>query len=150
MSSKTIFMGTTQISPQKTAMEIQSELQRAKVQEISSEYAPNGDIIALRFCQRTPTGEACWYRLPIRWEACKAAMRRLSPRTRVDDAQAKRVAWRQVLRWVQAQLALIEMQQTTAFEVFLPYMHVDEKRTVAELFSEQKGVPLLPPGTDKP
>jgi len=146
--SKSIYMGTTKIAPEKTAMEIQAELARAKVQEISTEYGPLGDIIALRFCQRSPTGQDCWYRLPIRWEACKAAMRKITGRV-PDDEQAKRVAWRQVLRWVQAQLALIEMQQTTTFEVFLPYMHVPDhpNKTVGELFADQTGMKLLPSGS---
>jgi hypothetical protein len=36
--------------------------------------------------------------------------------------QAERVAWRQLLRWVQAQNAMIETGMVQAVEVYLPYM----------------------------
>jgi hypothetical protein len=35
--------------------------------------------------------------------------------------QAERIAWRQILRWLQAQLALIETGMVDAPEVFFPY-----------------------------
>jgi hypothetical protein len=38
------------------------------------------------------------------------------------DEQAYRVAWRNILDWVQAQMALLEIGMVEMEEVFLPYM----------------------------
>lgn len=51
-----------------------------------------------------------------------------------DRQQAERVAWRQLLRWVQAQLAMIECGMTEASEVFFPYMQMLSGNTIYELF----------------
>ena len=39
--------------------------------------------------------------------------------------QAKRVAWRQLLRWTEAQLAMIDAGMAHAGEVFLAYAEVE-------------------------
>jgi hypothetical protein len=39
--------------------------------------------------------------------------------------QAERVAWRQLLRWVQAQLAMIDTGMVRTEEVFMPYIVVN-------------------------
>lgn len=38
-----------------------------------------------------------------------------------DMEKAERVAWRQLLRWVQAQVAMIQTGMVKSEEVFLPY-----------------------------
>ena len=58
-------------------------------------------------------------------------------RTRVR-LQAERVAWRQLLRWVQAQLAMIETGMVKGAEVFLPYMEGRDGRTFFEEFESQQ------------
>jgi hypothetical protein len=52
--------------------------------------------------------------------------------------QAERVAWRQLLRWAQAQLAMIETGMAAAEEVFLPYLQEPSGRTVYEVFAESR------------
>jgi hypothetical protein len=39
--------------------------------------------------------------------------------------QAQRIAWRQLLRWVQAQLAMIDTGMVRTEEVFMPYIVVN-------------------------
>ena len=53
-------------------------------------------------------------------------------------AQAYRVAWRNILDWVQAQMALLEIGMAKMEEVFLPYMQDREGVTVFERM-EQRG-----------
>jgi hypothetical protein len=38
------------------------------------------------------------------------------------DEQAYRVAWRNILDWVEAQMALLEIEMAKIEEIFLPYM----------------------------
>ena len=52
--------------------------------------------------------------------------------------QAYRVAWRNILAWVQAQMALLEIGMAKIEEVFLPYMQDREGITFFERM-EQRG-----------
>ena len=45
-------------------------------------------------------------------------------------AQAERCAWRNVMAWVKAQLALVEIGMVSVTEVFLPYMLVGSQETL--------------------
>jgi hypothetical protein len=60
--------------------------------------------------------------------------------------QAYRVAWRTILDWVQAQMALLEIGMAKMEEVFLPYMQDREGVTFFERM-EQRGF-LLESGKD--
>jgi hypothetical protein len=88
------------------------------------------------------------FRLPIRAEAVLTILRERRKRgvrkgTVLED-QAERVAWRQVLRWVEAQLALVETGMVEAREVFLPYLQVGAGRTLfQEIESRGYNVPRL-------
>lgn len=52
-----------------------------------------------------------------------------------DWDQARRVAWRQILRWLESQFALMDVGMTDIKEVFLPYCY-DGKKTLFETISE--------------
>lgn len=47
--------------------------------------------------------------------------------------KARQVAWRQVFRWVQAQLAMVDTEMVTVDEVFFPYIQTRNGQTVYEL-----------------
>ena len=53
-----------------------------------------------------------------------------------DENQARRVAWRQIYRWIQSQLALIITGMVSPTEVFLPYMLLSEEKTVYDRYIE--------------
>lgn len=40
----------------------------------------------------------------------------------LKELDAYRVAWRNILDWVEAQMAIIEIEQAEFFEVFMPYL----------------------------
>jgi hypothetical protein len=65
-------------------------------------------------------------------------------RARIRE-QAERVAWRQLLRWVQAQLAMIDVGMVKTHEVFMPYIQHPDGRTFFEYF-ENKQLALPPVG----
>jgi hypothetical protein len=51
--------------------------------------------------------------------------------------QAYRVAWRNILDWVQAQMALLEIGMAKMEEVFLPYMQDRQGLTFFERMEER-------------
>ena len=117
---------TTKIAPLKTAGEIQGILASKGAKSINIDYA-SGEPVALWF-KIEVRGVDIAFRLPCNWEGVEQAMRRdrtVQPRYQSRD-QAKRVAWRIVKDWVEAQLAIIESGQAEIGEVFLPYAIVGE------------------------
>ena len=65
-------------------------------------------------------------------------------------AQAERCAWRNVMAWVKAQLALVEIGMVTITEVFLPYMLVGSQETLYNRMLQDgfQGVRALRPGSE--
>lgn len=57
---------------------------------------------------------------------------------------SRRVAWRQILRWVEAQLALIETGMAKAQEVFLPYAIVGNQ-SMYQMVEERQFLALPAP-----
>lgn len=110
----TVFMGTTKIDPQKTIGEISSVLIRTGATQITTDYGAGGKVEAVRFGLNVAgIPKPVYFRLPCRTEKLLKLLR--------DKDQAERTAWRQVLRWVEAQAALVEAGMTQTHEVFMPY-----------------------------
>lgn len=109
--SRTLYMGTTSIDATKTASEITAELVKAGATSINTDYKA-GKVCGLRWVMKV-NGKDVLFDMPVRIEPISKLIR--------DRAQAERVAWRQLLRWVQAQNAMIETGMVQAVEVYLPY-----------------------------
>ena len=139
---KTLFMETTKIEPGKTAGEIMELLAQANARQIAVEYDDKRTICGMAFLILVD-GRTLPFRLPARVDPVFSIIngRRKTGRTShtaIDREQAVRVAWRQLLRWVQAQLAMIETGMVTTHEVFLPYAQDRNGKTLYELLSESK------------
>lgn len=149
MTKKTLYMETTEIAASRTASEIVAELVKAGAIQINTEYA-NGEITGLRWIMRIGGNDAL-FAIPARVAPVeKILLRRRSGH--VDNAakskiaeQARRVAWRQLLRWTQAQLAMVECGMTEAAEVFFPYLQTPAGVSLFDTFKDQ-GMKMLPPG----
>ena len=135
-------METTRIEPSQTVGEIQKLLGEYGASAIRIDYETR-EIVAVSFTVNI-NGDQIPFRLPCRWEAVKTIFesrrKRRSKRGRpMGDltAQAKRVAWRQILRWVEAQLALTETKMAKLHEVFMPYLIVDKGQTIFEKLESQ-------------
>ncbi|KKL17092.1 hypothetical protein LCGC14_2488990, partial [marine sediment metagenome] len=50
--------------------------------------------------------------------------------------QARRIAWRIIKDWVEAQLALIATEMVTLEQVFLPYLKVNQGQTLYDYLLE--------------
>jgi len=140
---KTLFMETTKILPSITVGEIQRILGEYGASAIRMDY-DQGEVVALSFTLRIDDGDAIAFRLPCRWQAIltifESRRKRRSRRGRpLGDltSQAKKVAWRQILRWVEAQLALTETQMAKLHEVFMPYLLMDKGQTLFEKMESQ-------------
>jgi len=48
------------------------------------------------------------------------------------------VAWRQILRWIEAQLALVDTEMVQIQEVFMPYLQMNTGQTLYEKLEETK------------
>lgn len=110
-------METTRISATKTAGEIVQLLAEVGATQVNQEFK-DGVLIGLRWTL-VRAGVELPFAMPVRTEAVLAWGARY--RKRFDQEQAERIAWRQLLRWTQAQMALIETGMVEAAEVFLPY-----------------------------
>jgi hypothetical protein len=140
---KTLFMESTKIDASQTVGEIQRVLGEYGAASVRMDYA-NGEVVAVLFTLKIDDGDPIPFRLPCRWEAIKKIFE--SRKKRRDNrgrppgdltAQSKRVAWRQILRWVEAQLALTETNMVKLQEVFMPYLLADKGLTLYEKIESQ-------------
>lgn len=121
---------TTGIAENKTVAEIQDLLARKGANAIQIEYS-NGRPEALRFIievDKIPVP----FRLPCNFEGVKRALLKSSKTASLgrDQEKYRRIAWRIVKDWIEAQMALIEAEQAAMAEVFLPYVVSDSGRTL--------------------
>jgi hypothetical protein len=95
-------------------------------------------------------------RLPARVEKAQAVLKRqwdtgaishkVGKEKAYGEEQAYRVAWRNILDWVQAQMALLEIEMVKLEEIFLPYMVTRTGETVFEA-SQRQDFPQLGTGS---
>ena len=136
---KTLFMETTQIESSQTVGEIQRVLGKYGASAVLTEYN-NGEVIAVSFRVKF-NNQDIPFRLPCRWEAILKKLesrRKRRPYKRSIEAQARRVAWRQILRWIEAQLALVDTEMVQIQEVFMPYLQMNTGQTLYEKLEETK------------
>lgn len=141
MAKKTLFMETTKIGPEQTVGEIQRILGKYGAGAILTEYE-KGEVSGVCF-KVNVSGKDIPFKLPARWQSIYEVFvkRRVYPKDYEDKdiQQAKRVAWRQILRWIEAQMALVETNMVKIQEVFMPYIQVNiEGKTLYEQLEEKK------------
>ena len=135
---------TTEVPVSRTVAEIEKMLTKYGATHIMKEY--NGDIpIMLVFAITTQHGKM-GIRLPIHPDRVLAVFKkqvsaRLLPNKYWDGdwakAQANRVAWRVVKDWLDAQLAILNIEMVQLEEIFLSYIYNDRlKQTVFEILEE--------------
>lgn len=130
---------TTSISVDKTVGEIQTLLAKAGAQAILCEYSPGAIVCAMSFRIETPHG-AVFFRLPARTQGVLDRIRRdpKVPGRLKTEAQAARIAWRILRGWVEAQLAIIDVEMAEMAEVFLPFAQDNDGKTLYSSFKDGK------------
>lgn len=143
---------TTEIPVEKTLAEIQTILVKAGASAVLNEYEA-GEIVAVSF-KVDVRGQEIGFRLPANIDAVyKVLVARKKYRGWNDEekyrssntAQAHRVGWRIIKDWVEAQMALIQLEIASIDQVFLPYAVMRGGRT---LYEHVKDTNLLLGGGD--
>ena len=146
MKSK-LHMETTKIDPIKTMGEISECLVAIGAKKIVTEYE-NGEPVGLFFIVPVDDIGNEWpFTLPANVEPIYKILSDRRQNYKEDGdirdrEQAKRTAWRLILRWVQAQTAMIQLGMVKTQEVFLPYLRREDGRTLFQQI-ESKGLKLL-------
>lgn len=128
---------TTIIEPEQTIGEIQKMLSRYNVSAMMTEY-DGPQVASVSFKMRIEDRDFA-FRLPCNWRAVREIFNeegitygKIKHRDRDLDNQAVRTAWRIIKDWIEAQLALVEVNMVTIPQVFLPYAITRDGRTLAE------------------
>lgn len=140
----TLYMETTKIEAHKTIGQIQGVLAGYGAAAILVDYEA-GEATSVSFKVKVGDRDVA-YTLPCRWEAVQQLLKKKHRRPRNPkelEIQAKRIAWRGVLRWVEGQMAFIELRQVKIEQVFLPYAQMEDGRTLFETMAE-RGFKALP------
>jgi hypothetical protein len=120
---------TTQIDAGKTVAELAQMLGKAGCQKVLVDYEA-GEPAALTF-GITVQGKPMFFTLPANIEGVLKALKRdRAPSKYQNTAQARRVAWRIIKVWCEAQLAIIDAGQAHLAEVFLPYAQTPSGQTL--------------------
>lgn len=134
---------TTEVSPQKSVAEIIGMLSQAKATTIMQEFDGAGNVTSIAFKVQTQFG-LIPFLLPVQVQKVDSTLKELYRRGQIprrfanDSAHSRRVAWRVLRHWLEAQLALITIGMAKIEEVFLPYAQDDRGRTVFETLQEKK------------
>ena len=129
---------TSTVPVERTVAEIQRLLAAAKASAILTELS-DGLPVAISFRIKTEFG-LLTFRLPANVEGVYAVLQRsrtIGPKFRTRE-QAARVAFRIILHWLDAQLAMIEARLVTLEQVFLPYCQDASGVTVYERLRERQ------------
>lgn len=124
---------TTKIDAAVTIGELNGILSKFKARKITLDNDEEGDPVALTF-GIPHQGTLMFFTVPCDYKKVLEVMKRQKADNRyLKKDQAIRTAWRIIRDWVEAQLALIESEQVTAAEVFLPYALTRNGQTVREM-----------------
>ena len=129
---------TTKVPVNKTLGEIADKLSRAGAQGILTNYE-NQEACGITFSIDTPHG-LVYFKLPANIQGVSKALS--DDGCYRDEAHARRVAWRILKDWIEAQLAIIEAGMAELSQVFLPYAQTASGQTVYEL-ATSNGMKLL-------
>ncbi len=146
---KTLYMETTSVPLERTVAEICSCLVQAGANQINQEFAERR-VVGLRWTMAL-NGRTVPFLMPARIDPVFRHLSRKYPRKPHDvvQEQAERVAWRQLLRWIQAQVALIEVGMVEPTEPFAPYIEVRSGVTMFKAIADGSLPKLLGAVTDE-
>ena len=132
---------TTTVDSFKTVSEIEYILMKHKAKSIMKNY-DGESITGLSFLIDTGIQQIP-VRLPVKVDECLKVLKkekRENPRKQIKDTreQAERVAWRILKDWVEAQMALLDIEIVRFEEIFLPYIQTNNGQTVYERLEEKQ------------
>lgn len=137
---------STTVSADRSISEIQGLLARAGATRVMFEYNDIGGVKALVFMLKVQDREMP-FKLPAKPDAVYKVLFegkriRYYDKARVQETERNRkqqclnVAWKIMLDWIDAQFALIELDQAESAEIFMPYLMVSQTKTLYESAKE--------------
>lgn len=132
---------TTTVDSFKTVSEIEYILMKHKAKSIMKNYEGES-ITGLSFLIDTGIQQIP-VKLPVKVDECLKVLKKEkkdNPRKQIKDTrdQAERVAWRILKDWVEAQMALLDIEMVRFEEIFLPYIETGNGQTVYEKLEEKQ------------
>lgn len=132
---------TTTVSAFRTSSEIEEILVKHKAKSIMKNYEGES-ITGLSFLIDTGMQQIP-IRLPVKVDECLKVLKkekRENPKKQIKDTRehAERVAWRILKDWVEAQMALLDIEMVRLEEIFLPYIQTNNGQTVYERLEERQ------------
>ena len=148
---------STRISVEITISQIEKILSSHGATAIMKEYDKAGKVTAMNFIVDYSEGKSIPFRVPLNVQALMEKInydidhpqRREGriPSTRKNDMDyARRVGWRIIRDWIDAQMAFVDMGQVKITQVFLAYAYDGlKKKTFYEVLEENNfnSLPLL-------
>ena len=126
---------TTTIPAYKTVAEVEYMLMQHGATAVMKQF-DDGRITALAFCVNV-NGRQIPIKLPVRVPEVLEALRRdkkAHPQKKIvcTMEQAEKVAWRQIRDWVEVQMQMIELEQMTMIQIFMPCIQDRHGQTMYE------------------
>lgn len=130
---------TTTIEAYKTVSEIENILVKHKAKSIMKDY--NGEAIeSLSFLVDVGYNQIP-IKMPAKVDECLKVLqneKKKNSKVKATKEQAERVAWRILKDWVEAQMALLDINMVKMEEVFMPYIVDKSGQTLFEKLEEQR------------
>ena len=132
---------STTVDAFRTASEIECILVKHKAKSIMKNYEGES-ITGLSFLIDTGFQQLP-IRLPVKVDECLKILKkekRENPRKQIKDTreQAERVAWRILKDWVEAQMALLDIEMVRLEEIFMAYIETGNGQTIFERLEEKQ------------
>jgi hypothetical protein len=143
----TVLAYSTTVSVRNTCVAIDDVLTRYGAQDVTR-IGPAAAPTGIAFSLASEFGIQR-FRLPVNTARVQERLKAEYGRGKVERAQttpehAERVAWRQLLKWLESHLAAIDGGLFTTAHLFAPFLEVAPGHTVYELLVERKDVLGLP------
>ena len=131
---------TTTVDAFKTVSEIEYILMKHKAKSIMKNY-DGESITGLSFLIDTGRQQVP-IRLPVKIDEClevlKTEKKNGAKGVKATREQAERVAWRILKDWVEAQMALLDIEMVRFEEIFLPYIETRNGQTIYQRLEEKQ------------
>ena len=138
--SMAILNYTTTVDAFKTVSEIEHILMKHKAKSIMKNY-DGESITGLSFLIDTGVQQIP-VKLPVKVDECMEVLKREKKNgaksIKATREQAERVAWRILKDWVEAQMALLDIEMVRFEEIFLPYIETETGQTIYERLEKKQ------------
>jgi hypothetical protein len=125
--AKTIKNYTSAVPVERTIASIEQELVKIGVTQIVKSYDSEGLPMGIIFSIQIPTVGFFNFKIPARVEAAHDLLKTIPMYKKKNKewlkAQSRRTAWKIVLEWVAAQVAMVQLNNIDAMQMFLQFSY---------------------------